>query len=273
MRSLKPLVFLILLGLISGGKGAAQQPWKLTWSDEFNGKAGAPVDPGKWTAETGGSGWGNQEREYYTNSPKNAFHDGQGSLVIKVLKDGSDLHCWYGDCQYTSARLVTRGKLEQKYGRFEARLKIPFGQGIWPAFWMLGADIGSVGWPGSGELDIMENIGREPNTVHGTIHGPGYSGGSGIGTQLSLKTGKRFADDFHLYAVEWEPEAIRWYVDDTLYQTRTPKDVPAGKRWVFDHPFFVLLNVAVGGGWPGYPDETSSFPQTMTADYLRVYSR
>ena len=173
---------------------------------------------------------------------------------------------------YTSARLITSGKFEQAYGRFEARIKIPYGQGVWPAFWLLGADDKQVGWPQCGEIDIMENIGREPGMVHGTIHGPGYSGGKGIGGAYSVNAG-RFADDFHIYAVEWEPEEIRFYVDDHLYTARRPSDLPAGTKWVYDHPFYILLNFAVGGEWPGSPDATTKFPQVMLVDYVRVYKK
>ncbi len=172
---------------------------------------------------------------------------------------------------YTSARLKTQGKFAQVYGRFETRIKIPYGQGIWPAFWMLGNDIDKVDWPTCGEIDVMENIGREPSIVHGTIHGPGYSGGDGLGAPFSFSDGRRFADDFHIYAVEWEPNVIRTYVDEQLTSTRTPADLPAGARWVYDHPFFLILNVAVGGSWPESPDATTVFPQTMQVDYVRVY--
>jgi beta-glucanase (GH16 family) len=253
----------------------AQQSWRLSWSDEFAGPRGALVDRAKWTAETGGTGWGNQELEFYTDAPENAHLDGHGSLVITALKASlpPSVKCRYGPCRYTSARLITKAKFSQTYGRFEARIKLPAGQGLWPAFWLLGADIDKVGWPTCGEIDIMENIGREPSIVHGTIHGPGYSGGHGLGAPNTLPRGRRFADDFHIYAVEWEPQAIRWYVDEQLYETRTPADLPAGARWVYDHPFFILLNVAVGGAWPGSPDATTSFPQTMTVDYVRVYRR
>jgi beta-glucanase (GH16 family) len=249
------------------------QTWTLVWSDEFNGPAGSGVDSAKWTAETGGGGWGNQELEYYTNTTNNAALDGAGNLVIKAIKETLPRknRCWYGQCQYTSARLITKNKFSQAYGRFEARLKIPYGQGLWPAFWMLGSNIDTVSWPNCGELDIMENIGREPSIVHGTIHGPGYSGANGIGAAYSLSGGQRFADGFHVFAVEWQPNVIRWYVDGNLYQTRTPSDLPAGTNWVFDHPFFMILNVAVGGGWPGNPDATTVFPQTMMVDYVRVY--
>ena len=243
--------------------------WTLTWSDEFNGPGGSPVDRSKWVTATGGDGWGNQELEYYTARRANAFQQG-GNLVIKAIREkhtGAD-----GVTRdYTSARLKTEGRFSQQYGRFEARIKIPRGQGIWPAFWMMGDDLGKLGWPKCGEIDIMENIGKEPALVHGTIHGPGYSGDKGIGSSFSLPDNSRFADDFHIYAVEWEPKAIRFYVDDHLYATRTPTEIPQGTKWAYDHPFFILLNVAVGGGWPGNPDATSQFPQTMLVDYVRVY--
>jgi len=267
------LIGAFVMGLSVAAQTAPPPPpsWKLVWSDEFNGPNGARVDSSKWVAETGGGGWGNDELEYYTSRPQNASQE-NGNLVIKVLQEkytGAD-----GVTRnYTSARLKTLGKFSQTYGRFEARIKIPHGQGIWPAFWMLGNDIEKPGWPACGEIDIMENIGKEPALVHGTIHGPGYSGGKGIGAAYELPGDQRFADDFHLFSVEWEPNAIRFYVDDHLYATRIPTDLPQGTRWVYDHPFFLLLNVAVGGGWPGNPDPTTVFPQTMLVDYVRVYNR
>jgi beta-glucanase (GH16 family) len=255
----------------SAAPAAAVSPWKLVWSDEFNGSNGSAVDASKWVSETGGGGWGNHELESYTARLENASQQ-DGNLVIKVLREkhtGTD-----GIARdYTSARLKTQGKFSQAYGRFEARIKIPRGQGIWPAFWMLGNDIDKPGWPGCGEIDIMENIGKEPAIVHGTIHGPGYSGANGIGSSYTLPGDQLFANDFHVFAVEWEPKAIRFYVDDHLYGTRTPAELPKGTKWVYDHPFFLILNVAVGGDWPGNPDETSVFPQTMSVDYLRVYQR
>ncbi|MFD7713074.1 family 16 glycosylhydrolase [Streptomyces sp. NPDC059786] len=243
----------------------------LTWSDEFNGAAGSAPDSSKWTLETGGSGNGNHELQYYRNSRDNAALDGNGNLVITARKNtDSGLQCWNGAaCQYTSARLNTAKTFTQAYGHFEARIKVPRGQGMWPAFWMLGDDLGTAGWPNSGEIDIMENVGYEPGTVHGTIHGPGYSGGSGIGAARTLANGASFADAFHVFAVDWSPEAITWSVDGTAYQTRTPADA-GGNKWVFDHPFFLILNLAVGGDWPGSPNADTSFPQTMTIDYVRV---
>lgn len=254
---------------IPGDDGA----WELVWSDEFNLPDGARIDPTKWTAEVGGEGWGNRERQYYTQRRENATIE-NGCLVIRAIRENlAGSRCWYGPCEYTSARLETQAKFERAYGRFEARIQLPSGQGVWPAFWMLGNNIVEVGWPACGEIDIMENIGKEPSIVHGTIHGPGYSGSVGIGGKYSLPKGQRFSDAFHLFAVEWEPNVIRWYVDDQLYQTRMPKDLPSGGAWVFDHPFFLLLNLAIGGNWPGNPDATSVFPQTMRVDYVRVYQR
>ena len=270
------LVVVLFLGCASAtaqvnASSPTSSGWTLVWSDEFNGANGSVVDASKWVSETGGGGWGNDELEYYTNRPLNA-HQQDGNLLIKVLQEkytGSD-----GVTRnYTSARLKTLGKFTQAYGRFEARIKIPRGQGIWPAFWMLGDNIDKPGWPDCGEIDIMENIGKEPALVHGTIHGPGYSGAGGIGAPYALPNKQPFADDFHVYAVEWEPTAIRFYVDKDLYATRVPADLPKGAKWVYDHPFFLLLNVAVGGGWPGSPDATSVYPQEMLVDYVRVYRR
>jgi len=248
-----------------GGSGA----WSLVWSDEFNGADGSGIDTTKWAAQTGGSGWGNQEREYYTDDLANAQESG-GNLVITATTAGASAYsCWYGQCSYTSARLQTLGLFSQQYGRFEARLKIPSGQGMWPAFWMLGNNIDTVNWPTCGEIDVMENIGKEPATVHGSMHGPSDAGATNVTAGLSLDGGA-FSDDFHVFAIEWETNVVRFYVDDTLYETVTPASDPAGATWVFDQPFFLLLNVAVGGSWPGDPDGTTVFPQTMLVDYVRV---
>ena len=267
---LKPIWLLAFIAVLMIAHSASAQSYTLRWADEFDGAAGSVPDQAKWNYDVGGNGWGNNELETYTRRSDNAFLDGDGHLVIKLLKEsftGQD-----GIRRdYTSARLLTKDKFSQRYGRIEARIKVPFGQGVWPAFWMLGANIGEVGWPTCGEIDIMENIGREPAVIHGSLHGPGYSGGSPLTGIYALPAGQKFADDFHIFAVEWEPAAIRFYVDGNLYQTKTPADA-AGKRWVFDHPFFIILNVAVGGNFPGNPDETTTFPQTMTVDYVRVYT-
>ncbi|MHB8523375.1 MAG: glycoside hydrolase family 16 protein [Limisphaerales bacterium] len=244
--------------------------WRLVWADEFNGPDGSAPDPAKWVYDLGGNGWGNNELETYTARRENSRLEG-GRLVIEARREsfvGGDGR----RRDYTSARLKTLGKAAWTYGRVEARIKVPAGQGLWPAFWMLGANIKQAGWPNSGELDIMENIGREASVVHGTAHGPGYSGGGGIGKPFALPAGRRFADDFHLFALEWQPAKLQWSVDNQVYFTLTPKDLPKGTRWVFDQPQFLLLNVAVGGSWPGAPDAATIFPQQMLVDYVRVYA-
>ena len=234
--------------------------WALDWSDEFG---GSTLDRTKWVHETGGHGFGNNELQYYTDRPENARVAG-GHLIIEARRER------YRERDYTSARIKTAGLFERTHGRYEARIKLPRGQGIWPAFWLLGADIASAGWPRCGEIDIMENIGKEPGTVHGTVHGPGYSGAHAFGAPSRLESGA-FADDFHVFAVEWEPEEIRWYRDGILYHRATPALVKG--EWVFEHPFFVILNLAVGGHWPGYPDAGTVLPQRMLVDYVRVYRR
>ncbi|MFD0786501.1 ricin-type beta-trefoil lectin domain protein, partial [Micromonospora azadirachtae] len=249
---------------------AAAAPGAVTWSDDFNGPAGTPPDQNKWKYDLGGGGWGNNELQYYTSSTRNAALDGNGNLVITARRENpANYSCWYGSCQYTSARLLTAGTFAQAYGRFEARIKVPRGQGLWPAFWMLGTSSNS--WPDRGEIDIMENIGREPSTVHGTLHGPGYSGGNAVTGQTSLPGGQALADAFHTYTVDWAPDSVTWYLDGVQYSRKTPADL-RGNRWVFDHPFFMIMNVAVGGNWPGSPDGTTVFPQQMVIDYVRVHA-
>lgn len=244
--------------------------WELVWSDEFEGEAGTPIDADSWTCEIGGEGWGNNELEYYTDRVENVSLDGDGNLAIVAREENpEDYSCHYGECEYTSARCITQDKVEFTYGRVEARLRVPYGQGIWPAFWMLGADFPGNPWPNSGEIDVMENVGFEPRRVYGTLHGPGYSGSNGIGAGYSIS--EDFSDDFHVFAIDWDPDAIRWYVDGVLHNTITPSDLN-NRTWVYDHDFFMILNVAVGGYWPGYPDETTEFPQTMLVDYVRVYT-
>jgi beta-glucanase (GH16 family) len=245
--------------------------WSLAWSDEFDGAAGSPVDPVSWRPEVGGDGWGNQELQYYTNSSDNAALDGAGNLVITVRRTDLQLRDRrFGGCPYSSARLVTKDRVSFAYGLVKARIRLPKGRGIWPAFWMLGRNIDQVGWPHCGEIDVMENFGKDPTVVHGTVHGPGYAGAAGI--TASYRGDASLADDFHLYAVRWEPERIRWYLDDQLYATVTPDDLQ-GNPWVFDHDFFLLLNVAVGGTFSVSPDPSATFPQIMLVDYVRVFAR
>jgi beta-glucanase (GH16 family) len=252
----------LVLAILAVSPGPAQDGWKLVWSDEFNGPPGAAPDPANWRYDLGASGWGNRELENYTNSRDNSYMDGAGNLVIKAIKTESG---------YTSARLKTQGIHSFTYGKVEGRIRIPYGQGIWPAFWMLGDDK-ARGWPAIGEIDIMENIGKEPGIVHGTAHGPGYSGGNGIGKPYPLPTG-RFADDFHVYTIEWGPDAIEWFVDGHSYCKLARNGIPGGTTWAFDHPFFLILNLAVGGQWPGYPADSTQFPQQMLVDYVRVYQQ
>jgi beta-glucanase (GH16 family) len=248
--------------------------WSLLWHDEFSGPAGRPPDPSVFVHEIGDGtassvpGWGNSELEYYTDDLANAATDGNGNLVLTARAADGSRACYYGPCQYTSARLKTLGKLEVGYGRVEARIRLPRGAGLWPAFWSMGTDIGEVGWPQTGEIDVMEWIGRQPSQVFGTIHGPGYSGGASFGGSRDF--GRDLSGETHTFAVEREPGEIRWYVDGILYHRATPSDV-APNQWVFDHPFFLLLNVAVGGNFGGPVAPGTVFPQSMAVDYIRVY--
>jgi beta-glucanase (GH16 family) len=280
---LAPSIVLILLAtsllLLSCGSAYSPPPpppatgYTLVWSDEFNGADGTSPDSSKWTYDTGGKGWGNNELECYTNLAQNAQMKG-GNLVI-TAKNQPAYACSDGTMRdYTSARLKTEGLFSQAYGRFEARIQIPKGQGMWPAFWMLGSNITSVKWPACGEIDIMENIGKEPGMVHGSLHGPSTAGPTSDATApFTLSAGQNFADAFHLYAVEWEPGTVRFYVDSNLYGTFTQALWSAGGSWTFDHPFFIILNVAVGGNWPGPPNASTVFPQQMLVDYVRVYAQ
>ena len=243
----------------------------IVWSDEFNQPDNSLPDLTKWGYDLGGGGWGNNELETYTMT--NARILG-GQLVIEA-----DRYLSGGKTNYTSSRMLTKGKWSWAYGRMEARIKIPRGQGIWPAFWMLGANIDSAHWPTCGEIDIMENIGKtsDQGTDHGTIHGPqgggDYNGGSGVGGSYTLPGGAALADAFHIYAIEWTPNQIKWYLDSTPFFTATPASLPGGSTWVFTQPQFFILNVAVGGNWPGFPDGTTVFPQQMIVDYVRVYQQ
>jgi beta-glucanase (GH16 family) len=256
---------------------AQQQPEQLIWSDEFN-SATAPSAPNaaNWKFETGANGWGNQELETYcsygsTQPPcsaedPNAFVGKDGYLHIVARRDSQG--------HYTSARLVSLGLQSFQYGRMEARIKIPKGQGFWPAFWMLGDDISKVQWPACGELDIMENIGKQPGIVHGSIHGTGFTGGI-IGLRDTLPDDHAFGDAFHTFGLIWSPQKIQYYVDSptNIYATFTPSSLPPGAIWPFDDgKFFFILNLAIGGDWPGPPDATSKFPQEMLVDYVRVYA-
>jgi beta-glucanase (GH16 family) len=243
-----------------------QRNWVLTWSDEFNGTAGTAPDNTKWVFDigTGINGWGNSELQYYTNRSNNIQQDGNGNLVITARSES------FAGSGFTSARIKTKGLFSQAYGRFEARIKTPTGPGIWPAFWMLGANIDTKPWPQCGEIDIMEQRGQQPSITHGTLHGPGYSGGNSIGKSYALTNG-RFDTEYHIYAVEWGEGYIDFFVDSFLYQRLTPGDVTG--QWVYDQPFYLLLNVAVGGNFVGFPTSGTPFPQSMYVDYVKVYKQ
>lgn len=252
---------------MSSGLGGEFAAYSLVWSDEFDGAAGSAPDPRFWLPETGGHGWGNQELQYYTDSTGNAALDGAGHLAIVVRQAAGQSS---GGRAYTSARLISKDRVSFRYGLVQARIKIPVARGIWPGFWMLGQDFDRTGWPGCGEIDVMEYFGTGRRVVQGAVHGPGYSGALGIAA--SRRMGSALEKDFCVYAVSWEPGRIRWYVNGRHYHTVTPADL-RGMPWVFDHDFFLLVNVAVGGVASQPPDRSTGFPQTMLIDYIRVYAR
>lgn len=270
--------------LAAGGSGAAEgegkeraemSGWQLVWSEEFD---GPEIDRSVWNFDIGNGhaagipGWGNAELQYYTDDPTNAYIQ-DGKLVIKAEKEQRTDR--FGTYYYTSARLNTRGKVTVRYGRIEVRARLPEGRGIWPAIWLLGADIGEKGWPACGEIDIMELVGHKPDTIHGTVHGP-LSGGPGISASYTLPGGRKFSEEFHVFGIEWSEGVIRFFVDETVYQELRRDRMPASyaeREWVYDHDYFFIVNLAVGGRWPGYPDETTTFPQVMEIDYIRVYQK
>lgn len=241
-----------------------ERNWSLTWSDDFDGAAGESPDADKWTYDigTGDNGWGNQELQYYTDRAENVSLDGEGNLVITAIRET------FAGAPFSSARISTKGLFAQAFGRFEARLKTPYGPGMWPAFWMLGENIDEVSWPQCGEIDIMELRGQQPNITLGSLHGPGYSAGNSITGSYALEDG-RFDTEFHIYAVEWYEDRIDFFVDDFLFQRITPED--ADGEWVYNQPFYLILNVAVGGTFVGFPTSQTPFPQTMIVDYVKVY--
>lgn len=216
-----------------------------------------------WSYEigTGNNGWGNNELQYYTDRPENIVVE-NGMLKITAVQES------YMGSGFTSARILTKGKFEKQYGRIEARIKLPWGKGLWPAFWMIGANSDTVSWPQCGEIDIMEYLGNNPTTVLGTVHGPGYAGGQAISKSYSLLN-DRFDTGFHIFGIEWGKDYINYYVDDVLYNQITPEDVTG--EWVFNQPFYIIMNMAVGGNLPGSPNQDTVFPQEMLVDYVRVY--
>jgi beta-glucanase (GH16 family) len=239
--------------------------WSMTWSDNFSGAAGSPPDPSKWSYDVGGSGWGNKELEYYTTSTANAALNGQGQLVITARQGApAGSSCWYGTCRYSSARLTTLGHFSQEYGQISARIKLPRGQGVWPSFWALGDNFSSVGWPQSGQVNIMSHLGSEPATVSGGLIGPSYNAWSSD----SLTSGT-FAGGYHTFTVDWYPDHVSFLVDGHIYDTQYRAYARGG--WVFDHPFFLILNLAIGGQEAGSPNASTTFPQRMLVDWVRAY--
>ena len=260
----KTFILLSFISFLSCEVDVTQKVVNLTnlvKADEFD-VDGKP-DNTMWTYNygTGDNGWGNNELQYYTDNPKNVKVE-DGMLHITAIKED------FRGSAYTSARLITKGLFEKTYGRFEARMKLPWGRGIWPAFWLLGGDDEVNIWPQCGEIDIMEYRGQEPTINNGSIHGPGYSGGEAITKSYDLKT-DRFDTGFHIFGIEWGPDYINFYVDDVLYNQIKPEDLPG--KWVYDHPFYILINVAVGGSFVGPPNNETVFPQTLLVDYVRIY--
>ena len=281
MRNNKFLVLTIILFSIStiiflpgcSADGSEDTTWTLVWEDDFEGPLGQLPDQSKWAFNIG-TAWGNNQLEYTTDRPENVSLDGEGNLSITAIRED------YLGASYTSARITTQNKFETTYGRFEAKIKMPFGAGIWPAFWMLGAECvprlnddgsccnGTDGWPQCGEIDIVELRGQEQTKMHGSIHGPGYSGGNPI-TSIYTLPNSRFDTEYHNFSIEWSEGNIDFFVDGVKYQGISSEDVSG--EWVFDNDFFMILNVAVGGFFAGNPNASTTFPQTMSVDYVRVY--
>lgn len=242
---------------------AKRNGWNLIWTDEFS---EGRIDTSKWSHEVNGDGGGNNELQYYTASKANSYIIENKYLVIKAIKQN------YKGKFYTSGRLRTKQKADWTYGRFDIRAKIPVQQGVWPAIWMLPTDYVYGSWPQSGEIDIMESIGHQPKTVYGTIHfGEPWPKNKHVGDTTFLQNGD-LSTAFHVFSVEWEPNEIRWYVDDVLYSTKKPSDTEP-HRWPFDQNFHMILNLAIGGDWPGQPDENTAFPKYMYVDYVRVFKK
>lgn len=248
--------------------------WVQVWSDEFDGPAGTRVDTTRWRYDTGDGcpgvcGWGNSEREFYTSDTANIALNGQGQLAITARVATDSIPCYYGRCQYTSAKITTRGKKSVVPGRVEARIKLAAGQGLWPAFWLLGDNIGTVGWPTGGELDIMENKGSQTTMTSSAVHGPGYSGNTPFAHVYAPVT----TTDYHVYAVEWDGQSIRYFVDGNQHYIVTRANVGQYGSWVFDQSFYVILNLAVGGHFDGNPQSDAIFPATILIDWVRVYRK
>ena len=257
---------------------APRNVWVQVWSDEFNGAAGARIDGTKWGYDIGDGcrdgncGWGNNEKEYYTDASENIALNGQGQLAIIARSAPSGLACYYGPCRYTSAKITTRGKVVVAPGRVEARIKLPAGQGLWPAFWMLGHTHPAIPWPACGELDIMENKGSQPSTTSSAVHGPGYSGSTPFAHAQTL-TASTFSADFHTFAIEWDSAHVRFFIDDTAHYGITRSALEQFGRSILGQPFYLIINLAVSGHFDGDPQSDAILPATMLVDYVRAYAR
>lgn len=263
------IVAVATLAVLAGSASCSAQQ-KLVWSDEFDGPAGSPPDPRVWTPMTGGKGWGNQELECYTDARDNSALDGHGYLVISAREDKGHACADGATNDYTSARLSTQGLKTVEYGTISVRAKMPTGDGAWPAFWALGQNHDSAGWPASGEIDVTEVVGKQKNVTHGTLHGP-TADGKPYSVTGSFTSPTDLSADFHVYSATWTASSIDFSIDDTVYSHLTKDDVEKSGRWVFDQPFYLLLNVAVGGTFPGNPSASSVWPQQMVVDWVRVY--
>lgn len=245
---------------------------KLLWSDEFSGASGKSPDASKWNFITGGQGFGNNELQCYTSAPGNASLNGSGDLVITAIKQPGHICDDGSKNDFTSARLTTENKFDAKYGRLEIRAKVPTTSGTWPAFWALGSNQPQVGWPATGEIDVMEVIGKHPSVVFGTVHGP-RADGTPMSVGRTVDTGHNLADAFHVFRVDWTPTKFTYALDGVTYATITKADVEkAGGKWVYSHRFYLLVNLAVGGNNPGNPTSDAPWPQSYTIDYVRVYN-
>jgi beta-glucanase (GH16 family) len=274
------LPLLLLTGALACSEEPVREPevfqepiqgWVEVWRDDFDGPARAAPDAAHWNVDVRPTG-DNHEQDYDTDDRKNSFQDGSGNLVIQALQEQYvDAGGVQSTQPYTSARLDTHGKVEQRYGKFEARIKLPpGGKGVWPAFWLLGNDVHEVGWPRCGEVDILEMRGSFPTSIVSSLHGPGYSGGDSYNNHYDLASGA-YGDDFHVFTFEWTAEGVRWLVDGNAFFVKTAQAVnDKGQTWAYDHPFYVILNLAIGGIFDGVPSAATVFPQQMLVDYVSV---
>ncbi|HEY3756681.1 MAG TPA: family 16 glycosylhydrolase [Opitutaceae bacterium] len=258
----------LLAALVAAPALAQSSGPVLVWNDEFAGPAGSGPDPSQWNYDLGGGGWGNNELETYTNSRSN-------SVIVDdpLATDGKALalRAQSANGSYTSARLQTEGTFSFKYGRLECRARIPSGVGLWPAFWALGSDLGTAGWPACGEIDCLEWVGQYPSQVAGSLNFTNYNSGTALTADYILSSGV-FGDAYHVFAVDWYPGEIVFSVDGVVYEDRKQSSLPAGSAWPYDQPFFLIMNLAVGGNWPGPPNSATVFPQDFRVDYVRIYA-